>query len=111
MCAHRRRKICFGLKNMKGVICKELKEITGVKSIILIGSRARGEGKEDSDYDLYVVMSVLFVPFTYSNLKRKEAVLENKLGAKISINPLTLHRIRRGNDLLLLKAKEEGIRV
>ena len=91
------------------VICKELKNITGVKSIILIGSRARGTGNKDSDHDLYVVMPILFVPFTYMKLKQKETKIENKLGAKISINPLTLHRIRRGNDLLLLKTKKEGI--
>ncbi len=97
------------MKYMKEIICNELKVINGVKSIILIGSRARGEARIDSDYDLYVVMSSLFVPFTYSNLKRKEKILENVLGTHVSINPLTLSRILRGSDLLLLKTKKEGI--
>lgn len=92
------------------IICDQL-GIKGVKSIVLIGSRAKGGARENSDYDLYVVVSTLSVPFIYKNIKEKEKILEDVLGAKVSIAPLTLNRIRKGNDLLLFKTKKEGITI
>jgi predicted nucleotidyltransferase len=91
-------------------ICDQL-DIKGVKSIVLIGSRAKGGARKNSDYDIYVVVSTLSVPFIYKNIKEKEKILEDRLGAKVSIAPLTLNRIRRGNDLLLFKTKKEGITI
>jgi predicted nucleotidyltransferase len=92
----------------KEIICKEL-EFTGIRSVILIGSRARCEGGENSDYDLYVVVSALLVPFIYGKLKKKEAILKNLLASNVSLSPMTLERIESGKDLLLLKTKNEGI--
>jgi len=92
------------------IICNQL-DIKGVKSIVLIGSRATGDAKKNSDYDIYVVVSTLSVPFVYKNIKENEKILEDMLGAKVSIAPLTLNRIRKGNDLLLFKTKKEGITI
>lgn len=92
------------------ILCDQL-NLKGVKSIVLIGSRAKGGARENSDYDLYVVVSTLSVPFIYKNIKGKEKILEDVLGAKVSIAPLTLNRIRKGNDLLLFKTKKEGITI
>lgn len=92
------------------IICDQL-DIKGVKSIVLIGSRAKGDAKKNSDYDIYVVVSALNVPFIYKNIEEKVKILENMLGAKVSIAPLTLNRIRKGNDLLLFKTKKEGITI
>lgn len=91
-------------------ICNQL-YIKGVKSIVLIGSRAKGDARKNSDYDIYVIVSALSVPLIYKNIKEKEKRLEDMLGAKVSIAPLTLNRIRRGNDLLLFKTKKEGITI
>jgi predicted nucleotidyltransferase len=91
----------------KKIICREL-ELKGIYSIIIIGSRSRGEAKKDSDYDLYVVVSALFIPFIYWELKKKESILKNMLGSNVSLSPMTLKRINGGNDLLLLKTKLEG---
>ena len=92
------------------IICNQL-NIKGVKSIVLIGSRAKGCARKNSDYDLYAVVPALSVPFIYKNIKEKEKILEDRLGAKVSIAPLTLNRIRKGDDLLLFKTKKEGITI
>ncbi|HEC86387.1 MAG TPA: nucleotidyltransferase domain-containing protein [Thermoplasmatales archaeon] len=92
------------------IICNQLKH-KGVKSIVLIGSRAKGGARKNSDYDIYVVVSAFVLPFIYKNIKKKEKILENELQTKVSIAPLTLNRIRRGNDLLLFKTKKEGITI
>jgi len=92
------------------IICDQL-DIKGVKSIVLIGSRATGDARKNSDYDIYVVVSALSVPLIYNNIKQKEKTLEDMLGSKVSIAPLTLNRIKRGNDLLLFKTKKEGITI
>lgn len=92
----------------KSVICKELM-FSGVKSIILIGSRASGiAAKNTSDYDIYVVTPAWAVPFIYAKIKQKEIALEKKLGATVSAFPLTMWRLKRKKDLLLFKTKKEG---
>ena len=96
-------------KSKNKLLCRELMDISGVKSVILIGSRARKEAKRDSDYDIYVVVPTLAVPFSYRDLRKKELILKNKLGSNVSTSPLTLMRINRGHDLLLLKTKKEGV--
>lgn len=90
-------------------LCKELMHIPGVKSVILIGSRARGEAKTNSDYDFYVVVPTFFVPVIYKKLKKQERILKDELKSNVSISPMTLLRINRGRDLLLLKTKKEGV--
>ncbi|MCD4664760.1 MAG: nucleotidyltransferase domain-containing protein, partial [Bacteroidales bacterium] len=92
----------------KKIIQNEL-EIRGVKSVVLIGSRSTGDFvKEGSDYDLYVITPAWVVPFIYKTVKEKEKILEKKLGNNVSIAPLTMWRVRRGKDLLLLKTKKQG---
>lgn len=89
-------------------ICDELKQISAIKSVILIGSRSLDINQSDSDYDLYVVISTIALPFIFSKLKESERILEREFNAKISINPLTFMRLKNGNDLLLFKTKMEG---
>lgn len=96
--------------NEHETICNQL-DVKWVKSVVLIGSRAKGTAKKNSDYDIYVVVSALSVPFIYKNIKEKEKTLEDMLGTKVSIAPLTLNRIKKGNDLLLFKTKKEGITI
>ena len=96
--------------NEHETICNQL-DVKWVKSVVLIGSRAKGTAKKNSDYDIYVVVSALSVPFIYKKIKEKEKILEDVLGAKVSIAPLTLNRIRKRNDLLLFKTKKEGMTI
>lgn len=91
------------------LICNELMNIPGIRSVILIGSRARGEATGDSDFDLFVVVPILFIPFIYGKLKQKELILKNRLRSDVSIAPMTLWRLTRGRDLLLFKTKKDGI--
>lgn len=83
----------------------------GVKAIILIGSRALGRARAGSDYDFYLVVHAYYVPFLYLSIKKREKLLEDWLGSKVSASPLTLFRIRRSNDLLLYKTKMEGVTI
>ena len=84
----------------------------GKESIILAGSRATGQAKENSDYDIAVVMRTALVPFYLKRLKRIEAELSQKFGATMTINPLPLFRIyhARGN-LFFFKLKKEAITI
>lgn len=94
----------------KTKICDEL-NILGAKSVILLGSRAGNIDKcsKNSDYDIYVVTPTLALPIMFWRLRKKEKILERKLGTKVSAKPLSIHRIEHGKDLLLLKTKKEGI--
>lgn len=83
--------------------------IPGVRSIIVIGSRARGKARPDSDYDIYVVVPALAIPFIYPRLMKRQAELEAALGNHVCVSPLSIRRILRGNDLLLYKTKREGM--
>jgi len=92
----------------KDIICNELK-LPFVHSIILIGSRARGDGNAKSDYDLYVVTPIGVLPFVFPVLKKKEKILREKLKADVSLSPLTYSRMKRGKDTLLFHTKKEGV--
>lgn len=86
----------------------------GVKSVVLIGSRARHPCNTRSklgDYDIYLVVPFYIVPFIFKRMKFREKELEKKLGSRVSVNPLTITRIKRGKDLLLFKTKKEGITI
>jgi len=43
------------------------------------------------------------------DIKEKRKILERKLKTKISAKPLSMHRIKYGKDLLMLKTKTEGL--
>lgn len=95
--------------DIENVIKNELSS-SGIKSIILIGSRATDDFiRADSDYDLYVVTPIYAIPFLFSFIKRKEKKLQEKLGCEVSVAPLTVNRIKHGKDLLIFKTKKEGI--
>lgn len=95
-------------ESAREIICSELK-LPFVHSIILIGSRARGEGYAGSDYDLYVVAPISALPFVFPVLKKKEKLLREKLRADVSVSPLTYSRMKRGRDTLLFHTKKEGV--
>jgi len=93
--------------NQRKVICENL-GFKGVKSVILIGSRAIGNAKEDSDIDLYAVVPTLLTPFVFKKIRKTEEIIEKKLKKEVTIAPLTTSRIKYGDDLLLFKTKKEG---
>ena len=80
-----------------------------VRSIVLCGSRATGQARHDSDYDITAVMGLLSAITGYSQLKRIERELTSALGVGVSINPLTPLGMRRAKgSLFLYKVKHEG---
>ena len=59
------------LEKIKEIILDECKKMgIGVERIILFGSRARGENKENSDFDIYVVVDDIEF-FAYKKLYSK----------------------------------------
>jgi len=95
-------------ESAREIICSELK-LPFVHSVILIGSRARGDGYASSDYDLYIVVPISALPFVFPVLKKREKTLKEKLKAEVSISPLTYSRMKRGRDTLIFHTKKEGV--
>ncbi|MEP7225201.1 MAG: nucleotidyltransferase domain-containing protein, partial [Actinomycetota bacterium] len=90
-------------------IVRTLKEYTKVNEVVLCGSRATGQARADSDYDVLVVVPLLQIPFRLSRLNAAASDLESALGVRVSINPLPSFRLRRpGRTLLVWKALAEG---
>lgn len=91
-------------------IKEEINKLKGVKSIILFGSRSRNDECYLSDYDIFVVLPFVLVPFYYQKLKNIEDNIVKRLGIDISITPLPIFRIKRSKgNLLFFKMKNEGV--
>jgi len=93
------------------LISKEIAENVPAKSIFLCGSRATGQGvNESSDYDLGVVMNTMAVPLYYRRLKRLERTLSLGLEAEVVINPLPTLRLKHAKgNYFLFKLKREAV--
>jgi len=80
----------------------ELKQMYGIRSLVIFGSVSRGEQKEESDVDIFVDMA----PDLYRlvNLKR---FLENKLKAKVDV----VRKHSHINPYLLSEIEKDGINV
>jgi predicted nucleotidyltransferase len=82
---------------------------TNTHAVILCGSRATGEARPDSDYDVLAVMPLLAIPLRLAHLDAAARELESVLGLPVSINPLPSFRLRHpGRTLLVWKALTEG---
>lgn len=85
-----------------------LRSYPGSRSLVLIGSRARGDFTEHSDYDFYIVLSNQLAILFYPKLRSIRRSLEERYDAHVNIVPLTVSRIRNGNDIFLLRIRNEG---
>lgn len=65
-----------------------------IKTMILFGSRARGDSREDSDYDIFIVNNSMSIDKEFE----LESVLENELN-----NTVDLIRFNKDMDKVLLK--------
>jgi predicted nucleotidyltransferase len=91
-------------------ISKKITESVPAISIILGGSRARGDHHEDSDYDIVIVMNTLLVPFYLKRIERLEVELIKSLGVDVNLKPLPSLQIRNSaNNPYISKMKREGI--
>lgn len=103
-----------GLSERERNIISSTLNMRGVKSVVLIGSRATRSPNTRSklgDYDIYLVVPFYLAPFIFKKMKFREKELEKKLRSRVSVNPLTISRIKRGKDLLLFKTKKEGMTI
>jgi hypothetical protein len=104
--------IASGKEEELKAISGKLIEVGKIKSIILIGSQAKNFKASllKSDYDLFVVLPFISIPFFYKKLKVIEKELKTQLGIDASINPIPLFRLKRSKgNLLFFKMKHEGV--
>ena len=78
-------------------------------AVILCGSRATGDARRTSDYDVLVVLPSHRIPLEMARLSRIGNELTRTLGAPVTVNPLPRFRLRRpGRSFLVWKALHEG---
>ena len=98
------------LKELKGKLVNQLGD--NIVKIILFGSQANGMAKDDSDYDVLIVLKN---DYDY-NYKKKiiEICYELELEYEIFIDVLlvSLHELKhtiKGKEPLIIEALDEGI--
>ena len=97
------------MTNLQEVVDKLLQALRGVSAVILFGSRARGDHKPWSDYDLLIIAN-----FDEPYLERIKHLIDLLKDVKIPIEPHpytleeALSMLKRGNPTLI-DALEEGI--
>ena len=93
-------------------ICQTIMDQLPVRSIIIVGSRARGYHHQSSDYDIILVMSLIQAAVKIKQIKQVENQLSNELGISLSLNPLTPLQTRKTKgSLFFYKLKKEGITI
>jgi predicted nucleotidyltransferase len=81
-----------------------------IRSLILIGSHARGDADEKADYDFIAIIETPLLPIYALRLKRQSLDLSTKFGVKISINPMPSFKLKHAKgNLFMLKAKREAV--
>ncbi|MFL5832174.1 MAG: nucleotidyltransferase family protein [Solirubrobacteraceae bacterium] len=82
----------------------------GERPVLLLGSRALGTARPESDLDAYVVLPGWRVPFALAPLRALRARLESELGIAVSLNPLPARRLRpRPGTMLPFKLRREAV--
>ena len=71
-----------------------------VHSVLLIGSRARGDGNAGSDYDLYVVVPISALPLVFPVLKKKEKGAKHHKAGELKGIRKNIFGISTGGDLI-----------
>ena len=79
-------------------------------SIILGGSRARGDYQINSDYDITIVLHFLLVPLYLKKIRKMESELKNVLGVDINLNIMPfIKNLFPISNPYLEKMKRDGI--
>ena len=93
-------------------ICQTIMDHLPVKSIIIVGSRARGDHHHSSDYDIILVMRLIQAAVKMKRIKQVQNQLSNELGINLSLNPLTPLQTRKTKgSLFFYKLKREGVTI
>ncbi|ASJ02942.1 nucleotidyltransferase [Thermococcus profundus] len=90
------------------LVGRRIREAFGdrVKEVIIFGSRARGDYREDSDFDILLILRDGIRPEDWDIIGELSAELTLELGVSVMIVPHTSR-----NDSLYITAKTEGIAV
>ena len=79
--------------------------------IILYGSRARGDNREDSDFDFIVLLNDLEISSFHETEKiiSSSSALLQKYNALITAKPVTLHRFTTDNSMFFKNVKQDAV--
>ena len=81
-----------------------------LKNIILYGSYARGEQRQDSDIDLAIILKGNIRPFKeIDRIIDQIYDIELKYNLLISIHPISEKKFENEKNSFLLNVKEEGV--
>jgi predicted nucleotidyltransferase len=92
---------------------KEIKKIYGkrLRNIVLYGSCARGEAKEESDIDLIIILEGKVIPGKeIDRIINVISEINLKYGVLISVYPVSSKDFSAVNSPLLINVRREGIR-
>ena len=80
-----------------------------IRSLILIGSRARGDADARADYDLIAIMDSPLVLIYAPKLERLSLLLSTRFGVRIRMRPMATLKLKRAKgSLFMMKVKKEA---
>jgi len=81
-----------------------------IRSLLLIGSHARGDADAHADYDLIAIIDTPLLPIYALKLERLSLQLSAKFSVKIGIRPMATLKLRRAKgNLFMMKVKREAL--
>jgi len=83
-------------------------DAVGPRPVLLVGSRATGTARADSDVDVLVLLPLVRIPLVLGRLRRAAADLARELGVDVSVNPLPPSRLLRTESLFAWKIRREA---
>lgn len=89
-------------------VAEVVRRAVGERPVLVLGSRALGTARPDSDVDAYVVVPAWRVAWETLRLRGPQRELEARLGVPVSLNPLPRRRLA-GGGMLPFKLRREGV--
>ena len=83
-------------------------DAVGPRPVLLVGSRATGTARTDSDVDVLVLLPLLRIPLVLGRLHRAAADLARELGVDVSVSPLPPSKLLRAQSLFAWKVRREA---
>lgn len=108
-----KREVIMDIKKIIREFKKEIKKIYGkrLRNIVLYGSWARGEAKEESDIDLIIILEGKVIPGKeIDRIINVISEINLKYGVLISVYPVSSKDFSAVNSPLLINVRREGIR-
>ena len=93
------------LRKVLSIIVDKLRELPGVREIILFGSVAEGKYRPDSDVDVLVILDNAI---DKESLYDVAADIYVNYNVPVTVIPVTLEQVERGKDPWIMRIIREG---